>query len=171
MNAKPTRPRKVKFATTAGNVARVIVVNDSPAASYNAGKVDSPENTVAFWNDHVMTQPDFEFDKESLVVILLSTALRPISWHRVSVGSMNETLAHPSAILRPAVAMSAFAIILMHNHPSGTMAASQSDRDMTAKLKVAAEYLKIRLLDHVIVVENESGEFKLGYSFREYGDL
>ena len=69
----------------------------------------------------------------------------------VSVGSMNESIAHPREIFRPAVTYSAFAVIVVHNHPSGDPSPSQTDHSLTRRLAEAAELLQIRLLDHIII--------------------
>jgi len=58
------------------------------------------------------------------------------------------------------------AIILTHNHPSGTLKASEADKQITNKIKRAAELLDIKLLDHLIIVPN--GDY---YSFADNGQL
>ena len=57
--------------------------------------------------------------KESLRVILLDTRYRLIDAQEISLGSVNESIAHPREVFRPALLASAYAIIVVHNHPSG----------------------------------------------------
>src|SRR4051812_38470645 len=75
-----------------------------------------------------------QLGKESLRVVLLDTKLRLMRVEEISLGSINECLAHPPDILRPAIAHSAFAFILVHNHPSGDPAPSDADRRLTIRI-------------------------------------
>ena len=107
--------------------------------------------------------------QESLRVVLLDTKHHLIRVEEVFLGSLNETMAHPREIFRPALLHSAAAIVLVHNHPSGDPTPSEADRRMTRRLKDAADMLRINLIDHVIIgAPNENGA--PGYvSFRELG--
>ena len=58
---------------------------------------------------------------ESLRVVLLNTKQQLIKIVSVSRGTLNETLAHPREVLKPVIAFSAYALILVHNHPSGVI--------------------------------------------------
>ena len=88
---------------------------------------------------------------ESLRVVLLDTRYRLMRVESVSVGSMNESIAHPREIFRPAITYSAYAVIVVHNHPSGDASPSQTDHSLTRRLAEAAELLQIKLLDHIII--------------------
>jgi DNA repair protein RadC len=55
--------------------------------------------------------------------------------------------------LKKAIELAAVAIILVHNHPSGTLRPSDADRDVTQNLKKAASTLEIKVLDHLILTE------------------
>ena len=89
--------------------------------------------------------------KESLRVILLDTRYHLIRIEEVSLGSVNESIAHPRDVFRPAVISSAYAVIVVHNHPSGDASPSQTDHSLTRRLAEAAELLQIKLLDHIII--------------------
>ncbi|HEV3148193.1 MAG TPA: DNA repair protein RadC [Chthoniobacterales bacterium] len=108
--------------------------------------------------------------KESLRVILLDTRYHLIRIEEVSIGSVNESIAHPRDVFRPAVVSSAYAVIVVHNHPSGDSSPSQTDHSLTRRLAEAAELLQIKLLDHIIIgAPSEQGA---GYfSFKEAGVL
>ena len=109
-----------------------------------------------------------QLGKESLRVVLLDAKLRLMCVEQVSLGSLNETLAHPREILRPAVLHNAFAFILVHNHPSGDPTPSDADRRVTMRLAEAAKMLQVSFFDHVILgspAENRAAYF----SFREAG--
>src|ERR1700730_11983502 len=108
--------------------------------------------------------------KESLRVILLDTRYHLIRIEEVSLGSINESIAHPRDVFRPALISSAYAVIVVHNHPSGDATPSQSDHSLTRRLAEAAELLQIKLLDHIII--GAPSEQNAGYfSFKEAGVL
>jgi DNA repair protein RadC len=107
---------------------------------------------------------------ESLRVILLDTRYRLIRVETVSMGSMNESIAHPREIFRPALTYSAYAVIVVHNHPSGDASPSQADHSLTRRLAEAADLMQIKLLDHIIIGAPADGN--PGYfSFKEAGVL
>ena len=108
--------------------------------------------------------------KESLRVILLDTRYHHLSTEQVSLGSVNESIAHPRDVFRPAVVASAYAVIVVHNHPSGDPSPSQSDHSLTRRLVEAAELLQIKLLDHVIIGAPAEGRQPY-FSFKEAGVL
>ena len=108
------------------------------------------------------------FNQEVLRVILLDTRHRHISTLEITKGSINESLAHPRDIFRPVIGQSAYAFVLVHNHPSGDPAPSEADIRLTRRLTEGARILQINMLDHVIV--GQSFESRSGYfSFKEAG--
>ena len=107
---------------------------------------------------------------ESLRVLLLDTRYHLIGREEVSSGSVNESIAHPREVFRPAIIASAYAVIVAHNHPSGDPAPSQADHGLTRRLSEAAELLQIKLLDHVIIGAPAEGRQPY-FSFKEAGVL
>src|SRR5439155_19787513 len=128
-------------------------------------KIDSPELV------NELLGPEMRrLHKESLRVILLDTRYHLIRVEEVSIGSVNESIAHPRDIFRPAMIASAYAVIVAHNHPSGDSSPSQTDHSLTRRLAEAAELLQIKLLDHIIIGAPSEGS--PGYfSFKEAGVL
>jgi DNA repair protein RadC len=128
-------------------------------------KLDSPETI------NELIGPELRMlRKESLRVVLLDTRYHLIRTEEVSLGSINESIAHPRDVFRPAVISSAYAVIVVHNHPSGDASPSQTDHSLTRRLAEAAELLQIKLLDHIIIgapTEGNPGYF----SFKEAGVL
>ena len=86
----------------------------------------------------------------------------------ISLGSLSETVAHAREIFRPAFIHSAYAMILVHNHPSGDPSPSDNDKRMTRRLIEAAALLQINLLDHIIIGAPCEGR-RPYFSFREIG--
>ena len=108
--------------------------------------------------------------KESLRVILLDTRYNFMRIEEVSLGSVNESIAHPRDVFRPALIYSAYAVVVVHNHPSGDPSPSQADHSLTRRLREAAELLQIKLLDHVIIGAPAEGRLPY-FSFKEMGVL
>jgi DNA repair protein RadC len=107
-------------------------------------------------------------DRESLRTVLLDTRYRLIAVREISKGTLNESLAHPREIFKPAITCSAYAIVVVHNHPSGDPRPSEADIRLTRKLAEAAHLLQISLLDHLIIGAVRNGH--PGYfSFKEAG--
>ena len=106
--------------------------------------------------------------QESLRVLLLDAKLRLIRSEEVTRGSVNESLAHPREVFRPAFIHSAYGVVVLHNHPSGDPAPSTADYRVTKNLLEAANLLQVRLVDHVILGSPEGGRTPF-YSFREAG--
>ncbi len=106
--------------------------------------------------------------REVVKVLLLDTKLRLIFQENIAEGSLSECVAHPREIFRPALVHSAYAVVILHNHPSGDPAPSEADRRLTRSLVEAARLLQISLLDHLIIGSRDGGRLPY-FSFREAG--
>jgi hypothetical protein len=83
------------------------------------------------------------------------------TWPTALLRAVNASLAHPREIFRPAITHSAFAFVLVHNHPSGAAKPSEADLRITKRVASGARILQINFLDHVIVGQAVAG--RLGY--------
>jgi DNA repair protein RadC len=122
-------------------------------------KVASPGDVwpiVSHWSDR---------KQERFICCSLNGAHELIAARVVSVGLVNRTVVHPREVYADPITDRACAVIVAHNHPSGRLDPSPEDREITARLKGAADTLGIALLDHLIF----SGEGY--YSFVEHGLL
>ncbi|MBU6182094.1 MAG: DNA repair protein RadC [Verrucomicrobia bacterium] len=108
--------------------------------------------------------------QESLRVLMLDAKLRLLRAEEIARGSVNECLAHPREIFRHAVVHSAYAVVVIHNHPSGDPSPSSADYRVTRILADAARLLQINLLDHIILGSADGGRTPY-FSFREAGAL
>ena len=88
---------------------------------------------------------------EEFKVILLNRGNRIIGVYDASSGGITGTVADPRLILATAIKSLAVSIVLSHNHPSGNLKPSRSDEELTKKIKVAASYHDITVLDHIII--------------------
>jgi len=97
--------------------------------------------------------------QEHFACVSLDGANSVIASRIVSIGSLNASHIHPREVFADPIADRAAAVILAHNHPSGTLEASSEDIAITRRLKQAGELLGIRVLDHLIVTD--SGYFSM----------
>jgi DNA repair protein RadC len=90
-------------------------------------------------------------DREHFRVLLLNTKNHVLQSCLISVGSLNSSLVHPREVFKFAIKHSAAAIILCHNHPSGSPDPSNEDIDITRRLVEAGKVIGIEVLDHVVI--------------------
>ena len=95
----------------------------------------------------------------------LDGASHIINTRTVFIGTLNQSLVHPREVFADAIADRAAGIIVAHNHPSGTLAASRADIQVTQRLDEVSKLVGIELLDHVILAKDGF------YSFTEEGLL
>ena len=91
---------------------------------------------------------------EEFWILYLNNSNKIIHKNQLSKGGITGTLVDVRLVLKNALEVGAVALILCHNHPSGTLKPSQADRDITQKLKTAAQSLDISVLDHLIITES-----------------
>ncbi|GAC1532721.1 MAG: DNA repair protein RadC [Sediminibacterium sp.] len=107
-----------------------------------------------------------EFKKQEVFsVVFLNSANKIIHFEVISEGGISGTVADPRVILKKTLEQNATSIILCHNHPSGSLQPSRADELLTQKIKAAASYLDVKVVDHIIV--SEEGYF----SFADEGRL
>ncbi len=101
-------------------------------------------------------------DKESFICAYLDTANNVISTDIIN-GTVNEVFIYPREIIKNAIMFDSRAIIISHNHPSGRASPSADDINLTRSIANATEMVGIKLLDHIIVAEEQC------YSFKQHG--
>ncbi len=102
---------------------------------------------------------------EVFAVVFLNRANRINHFEIISRGGITGTVADPRIILKKALEEDATSIVLCHNHPSGSLQPSHADEELTKKIKEAASYFDIKVIDHIIVSEDGF------YSFADEGLL
>lgn len=95
-----------------------------------------------------------DLNHEEFWVMLLNRGNKIIDTFMISQGGISGTVIDVRLILKTALEKLASSIILCHNHPSGTMQASDADLKITTKIKNAAEIMDITVLDHLIIAQN-----------------
>ncbi|MBG6063027.1 DNA repair protein RadC [Flavobacterium sp. CG_9.1] len=100
-----------------------------------------------------------ELPHEEFWIIYMNNSNKVIAKSQLSKGGITGTLVDVRIVFKTALEMGATALILCHNHPSGTLIPSDADKQITRKLKLAGDSLEIKVLDHVIVTENSYFSF------------
>ncbi|ASD11683.1 RadC family protein [Pseudomonas aeruginosa] len=100
---------------------------------------------------------------EIFAVLFLDSRNRVIAYEELFHGTIDHTTVYPRVVLSKALEHNAAAVIISHNHPSGTTDPSQADRALTSVLKSALMPIDIKVLDHLIVGEGQP------FSFAEHG--
>jgi DNA repair protein RadC len=112
-------------------------------ASVNLNK---PEDAGAYLVRHF---DGYEF--EAFAVIFLDAQHRAITVEEMFRGTLTQTSVYPREVVKRALAHNAGAVILSHNHPSGSVEPSRADEVLTACLMQALSLVEVRVLDHVVV--------------------
>ncbi|WP_432411625.1 RadC family protein [Rasiella sp. SM2506] len=100
-----------------------------------------------------------ELPHEEFWIIYLNNSNKVLQTTQLSKGGITGTLVDVRLVFKNALQLGAVAVILGHNHPSGTLKPSNADKTLTQKLKIAGESLDIKVLDHLIVTENSYFSF------------
>lgn len=103
--------------------------------------------------------------KEYFKILLLNQANQVLGYTLISEGGLTSTDVDVRLILQAALLTNSVAIILAHNHPSGNKTPSKEDIRITNQIKEAAQIMRIRVLDHLILTDTGY------YSFSDEGDL
>ncbi len=106
-----------------------------------------------------------DYQHEVFAVLFLNQANKIKNFKIISRGGITGTVADPRIILKQALDEGATSIVLSHNHPSGNLNPSNADKELTQKIKMAASYFDIKVLDHIIV--SDEGH----YSFADAGEM
>ena len=95
-----------------------------------------------------------ELQHEEFWILYLNNSSKVLLREQSSKGGLTGTLVDVRLVFKKALDLFATAIILCHNHPSGKLQPSTSDKLITNKIKLAGETLDIKVLDHIIITEN-----------------
>ena len=100
-----------------------------------------------------------ELPHEEFWVIFLNNSNKVISKSQLSKGGITGTIVDVRLVFKLAFETGATSLILCHNHPSGLLQASDADKQITKKLKLAGESLDVKVLDHLIITETKYYSF------------
>ena len=117
--------------------------------------IDGPEAAVKVMADLLK-----DYDREVIAIVNMQSDGRPINMNIVSMGALDQSIAHPREMLKSTILSNAASIMLVHNHPSNKLTPSADDIATTARIKQLCDLVGVRFTDHIIV-----GPGKDYYSF------
>ena len=119
---------------------------DFPRAKISSS-IDSAKYARQFYHSDIAIY-------ESFFMMMLNNSNNTIGYVKISQGGITGTLVDVRILVKYAIDSLATAVILVHNHPSGTLKPSGSDNTITEKVKTAMEYFDVKVLDHIILIED-----------------
>jgi len=108
--------------------------------------MDGPEAAVKVMADMLK-----DYDREVVAIVNLQTDGKPINMNVVSMGALDQSIAHPRELLKSTILSNASAIMLVHNHPSNKLQPSMDDIATTSRVKQLCDLIGVKFLDHIIV--------------------
>ncbi|WP_413998721.1 JAB domain-containing protein [Flavobacterium sp. W1B] len=96
---------------------------------------------------------------EEVVMLCVNNSSKVVGFYKVSSGGMTGTVIDVRMIFTTALQCLATGIIIAHNHPSGTLQPSEADINITKKLKEAGQFLDIKVMDHLIITDENFFSF------------
>ena len=100
-----------------------------------------------------------ELPHEEFWIVYLNNSNKVLHQAQLSKGGITGTLVDVRLVLKQALEIGAIGLILAHNHPSGGLNPSTADKQLTQKLKTAAQALDMKVLDHIIITQREYFSF------------
>jgi len=144
-----SKPRTVKFKMIKA-VYETLTVNEEITNYLKTGtRFTAPRQVFDTFN-FLMKET-----KEMFITLHLDGKNRIIVMDLVSIGSLNQSIVHPREVFKTACLSNAAALILIHQHPTGDPSPSSEDIAITRRLKEAGEIMGIKILDHIIIGQDE----------------
>jgi DNA repair protein RadC len=144
-----SKPRTIKFKQIKA-VYETLAVREDIEAYLKTGQRYTAPRQVSDTFQFLMKET-----KEQFITLHLDGKNRIICMDVVSIGSLNQSIVHPREVFKTACISNAAAIICLHQHPSGDPTPSSEDIAITRRLKEAGEIMGIKLLDHIIIGQDE----------------
>lgn len=109
-------------------------------------------------------QEDIEY-KESVYIFMFNNLQKLVGYSKISEGGLSQSIVDIRIVLQHALLSCATGIILLHNHPTGSLKPSHADLDLTQRVKNALNICDLVLIDHLIISKNNY------YSFADEGEI
>jgi DNA repair protein RadC len=113
--------------------------------------LDAPQAVREFWQLHLAAR-----SYEVFAVLFLDAQHRMLAMEEMFRGTLTQTSVYPREVVKCALHHQASAVVLAHNHPSGSVQPSRADEMLTHTLKAALALVDVRVLDHIIVSQGQS---------------
>lgn len=142
-------PKTIRFKVITPTYSTLTIKEDLPDYLTSKTRLSSAAEVFQLFR-HLVKIP-----REAFYCLHLDNKHRILCIDAVSQGSLTASIVHPREVFTGVILSAAAAIILVHQHPSGDPTPSREDLDLTKRLKECAELLGIRLVDHVIVGDEQ----------------
>jgi len=151
---KETRPAHLSEALgiPIGKACQLVAAMELGRRSYATGRGGEPLQVRTAEQAYHFFRHMGMHTKEQLRGLYLDSHYRVIYDEVISIGSLTSNVVHPREVFQPAISHGAVAVIIAHNHPSGSLEPSGADVEVTRQLLGAGRILGIDLLDHLIIV-------------------
>lgn len=116
------------------------------------GSDDAAFVSRQIWSDQIEIREEF-------VILLLDNGNKVLGYHLLSRGGLTETIVDLKLLFSLVLQSLATSIILVHNHPSGNLKPSESDKKMTRKINMGAKRFDLKVLDHIILTKESYFSF------------
>ena len=116
---------------------------------------------VPLWDDKPIQSPGRavevigkyirDMDREAVCVVNFNARLQPINFQIVSIGTLDQALCEPRELLKAGILSNASSMMILHNHPAGSITPSGSDMQMTKRMEKVCDLVGIPLMDSIII--------------------
>ncbi len=147
-------------------------------SEYQKVKLNHSKKAYEIMHNVLMRESKLRRSQEHFWIIGINNSLNTLFVELISLGADNKVMVNPREVFRIAINKMAQNIILVHNHPSGTIEASIADIEITKFYVKAGKFLNVGILDHLIITEyngytslSDNGqivEFENGYNIKEF---
>jgi DNA repair protein RadC len=156
-------PKLKKRHTKAPQEFKVIALREAPNPDEQV-LCETSDDVVANWRSHIETAEWYRSEQECVVAIFLNTRKRILGHHLVTIGILDQMLAHPREIFRTAIIFPYHSMIVAHNRPGEDPTPSEADLRVTRDLIRAGQLIKIEVVDHAAIGDlNHVSLRDLGY--------
>ncbi|SDZ98199.1 DNA repair protein RadC [Arachidicoccus rhizosphaerae] len=137
-------------------MAKAVAIHAALSLSARKELEDKSRNQITSSNDMAafLIPHMAHLQYEVFMAVYLNNANHIIHHRIISSGGLSGTIVDIRVILKGAIQCNAVAMVVAHNHPSGSLRPSDLDKKLTAKIRSAARTMEIILLDHIIVSDN-----------------
>ena len=142
--------------------ADITIITEYKRRFESIGETISKAEISAHQARRLLLDPGLAHDREHFGVIFLDGQNKMIKSEVLFSGSITTSAVYPREVIKKILEYEAAHIILCHNHPSGEITPSSSDRAVTKKLQTACDSIDVQILDHIIIGKAEY------YSFNDH---
>lgn len=154
LNANPNDLKKIKGLGTAKRAEIAAVMELARRSMHQQLKQQSVFTSAVTVKEFLRLQLNV-LDHEVFGVMFLNNRHQLLQWEVMFKGTLTQTSVYPREIVKRTLQLNAAALILAHNHPSGSPEPSPSDQSLTKTIQSAMQLIDVRLLDHIIVAGND----------------